>query len=284
MEKFNIYASGKINLTLDVLFKRPDDYHEVEMILQTISLKDEISLKLIPRPVIELSSNCLELPQDESNLAYKAAKLMIEEYRLDTGIAININKNIPIAAGLAGGSADAAAVIVGINEMFELNRPQEELMGLGKKIGADVPFCILGKTALAQGIGEKLLPLRPLSGFGLLLVKPPYFVSTKEVYSRLDLKTIQKRPDTLAMIEYIRMQDIDKIASGLCNVLEEVTLKLYPELDFIKKHLVCHGALGSLMSGSGPTVFGLFETVQDARRAAAKINLAGNEIFVSQVE
>lgn len=284
MEKLTVDASGKINLTIDVLFKRPDGYHEVEMIMQTISLKDEISLKLIPRLVIELTSNCLKLPQDENNLAYKAAKLMIEEYQLDAGITININKNIPIAAGLAGGSADAAAVIVGINEMFQLNRPQEELMALSQKIGADVPFCIVGKTALAQGIGEKILPLKPLSDFGLLLVKPPYFVSTEEVYSRLDVKTIQNRPDTLAMIEYINMQDIGKIASGLCNVLEEVTLKLYPELDFIKKHLVQRGALGSLMSGSGPTVFGIFETVQDAKRAADEINLTGYQIFVSKMQ
>lgn len=284
MEKLTIDASAKINLTIDVLFKRPDGYHEIEMIMQTISLKDEVSLKLIPRPVIELTSNCLKLPRDESNLAYKAAKLMIKEYQLDAGITININKNIPIAAGLAGGSADAAAVIVGINEIFQLNRPKDELMNLGKKIGADVPFCIVGKTALAQGIGEKLLSLKPLSGFGVLLVKPPYFVSTKEVYSRLDVKTIQKRPDTIAMIEYIKLQDIGKIASGLCNVLEEVTLKLYPELDFIKKHLICHGALGSLMSGSGPTVFGLFETVQDANRAADNINLAGNKILVCEMK
>jgi len=179
LEKLTIDASAKINLTIDVLFKRPDGYHEIEMIMQTISLKDEISLKLIPRPVIELTSNCLKLPRDESNLAYKAAKLMIKEYQLDAGITININKNIPIAAGLAGGSADAAAVIVGINEIFQLNRPKDELMNLGKKIGADVPFCIVGKTALAQGIGEKLLSLKPLSGFGVLLVKPERGLSDK---------------------------------------------------------------------------------------------------------
>lgn len=279
LENLTLSVCGKINLTLDVHYKRPDGYHEVEMIMQTISLKDEISLKLIPRPVIELTSNCHKLPLDESNLAYKAAKLMIEKYKLDAGIAININKKIPIAAGLAGGSADAAAVIVGINEMFQLNRPQEELMALGKDIGADVPFCIVGKTALAKGIGEKILPLKHLSGFGLLLVKPPYFVSTKEVYSRLDVKAIQERPDTMAMIEYINAQDIGKIAAGLCNVLEEVTFKLYPELDFIKKHLVSKGALGSLMSGSGPTVFGIFENIREAKNAAEKIDLAGNEIY-----
>ena len=172
MERLTIPAKGKINLTIDVLFKRPDGYHEVEMIMQTISLKDQISLKLIPRPVIELTSNSHEIPLDQNNLAFKAAKLMMEKYQLDAGIAIDIDKKIPVGAGLAGGSANAAAVIVGINEMFQLNKSQEELMALGKEIGADVPFCIVGKTALARGIGEKILPLKPLSGFGLLLVKP----------------------------------------------------------------------------------------------------------------
>lgn len=283
MERLTIPAKGKINLTIDVLFKRPDGYHEVEMIMQTISLKDQISLKLIPRPVIELTSNSHEIPLDQNNLAFKAAKLMMEKYQLDAGIAIDIDKKIPVGAGLAGGSANAAAVIVGINEMFQLNKSQEELMALGKEIGADVPFCIVGKTALARGIGEKILPLKPLSGFGLLLVKPPYFVSTKEVYSRLNVKTIKKRPDTSAMIEYIDMEDIEKIASGLCNVLEEVTFKLYPELELIKEHLISHGALGSLMSGSGPTIFGIFENVRQAKIAAERINLPGNKIYVSQM-
>jgi 4-diphosphocytidyl-2-C-methyl-D-erythritol kinase len=284
LKKITIEAKAKINLTLDVLYKRPDGYHEVESIMQTVSLKDWIFLKLIPGPAIELSSNCQELPRDERNLAYKAARLMMEEYQLDAGMAIHIDKNIPIGAGLAGGSADAAAVILGINEMFQLNRPREELMALGKKIGADVPFCIAGKTALARGIGEKILPLKPLSNFGLVLAKPPYYVSTQEVYSRLDVKTIQKRPDTPAMMEHIEQRDIGEIASGLCNVLEEVTLKLYPELELIKQHLISHGALGSLMSGSGPTVFGLFESARDAERAAEKIGLDGNEIFVCKMQ
>lgn len=284
MEKLTLEACAKINLTLDVLFKRPDGYHEIEMIMQTISLKDELSLKLTPRPVIRISSDCPALPQDEANLAYKAAKLMMDEFQLDAGVEIYIDKKIPIAAGLAGGSTDAAAVIVGINEMFQLNLPQAELMALGKKIGADVPFCIVGGTALARGIGEKIIPLKPLSNFGLVLVNPPYFVSTKEVYSRLNVKTIQKRPDTCAMIEHIEQQDIGKIASGLCNVLEEVTLKLYPELDMIKKCLISQGALGSLMSGSGPTVFGLFESVQDAQKAADRINLGGHNIHVCKMQ
>ncbi|HHY71580.1 MAG TPA: 4-(cytidine 5'-diphospho)-2-C-methyl-D-erythritol kinase [Thermoanaerobacterales bacterium] len=284
MQKLDIDARGKINLTLDVLCKRPDGYHEVEMIMQTIALKDIVSLKLTSQPSIKLNSNCPQLTRDEENLAYQAARLMMQQYRLDAGISITISKNIPLGAGLAGGSADAAAVIVGINELFELKRPQAELMSLGKKIGADVPFCIMGKTALSRGIGEKLSPLKSLSGFGVLLVKPPYFVSTKEVYNRLDVKNIKNRPDTKAMVDHIKHQNIDKIASGLCNVLEEVTLKLYPELDDIKNLLIQKGALGSLMSGSGPTVFGLFENTLDAKRAADDVAYRGNWIFVTEMK
>lgn len=284
MQKLDIDAKGKINLTIDVLFKRPDGYHEVEMIMQTIALKDIISLKLISKPIIELNTNCQQLARDEDNLAFQAARIMMEEYRLDAGISITLEKNIPLASGLAGGSANAAAVIVGINELFQLKRPQEELMSLGKKIGADVPFCILGKTALARGIGEKLTPLNHLTGFGVLLVKPPYSVSTKEVYNRLDVKNIETRPDTKGMINNIKEQNIGKIASGLCNVLEEVTLRLYPELTDIKKQLVQRGALGSLMSGSGPTIFGLYESVRDAKRAADNVIKSGNRIFVTEMK
>ena len=284
MHKLDIDAKGKINLTLDVLFKRPDGYHEVEMIMQTLALKDIISLKLISQPIIELKTNCRQLVRDEDNLAFQAARLMMEEYGLDAGISITLNKNIPLGAGLAGGSANAAAVIVGINELFQLKKSQEELMSLGKKIGADVPFCILGKTALARGIGEKLSPLKPLSGFGVLLVKPSYSVSTKEVYNRLDVKNIKTRPDTKGMIEHIKEQNIAKIGSGLCNVLEEVTLKLYPALNNIKKQLKQRGAMGSLMSGSGPTVFGLFESARDAKRAADAAIFRGNWIFVTEMK
>lgn len=284
MQKLDIDAKGKINLTLDVLFKRPDGYHEVEMIMQTVALKDIVSLKLISQPIIELKTNYPQLARDEDNLAFQAARLMIKEYRLDAGISITLDKNIPLAAGLAGGSANAAAVIVGINELFQLKRPQEELMSLGKKIGADVPFCILGKTALARGIGEKLSPLKSLSGFGVLLVNPPYSVSTKEVYNRLDVKNIKTRPDTQGMISHIKERNIEKISSGLCNVLEEVTLKLYPKLSDIKKQLIQRGALGSLMSGSGPTVFGLFENPRDAKRAADDEMKSGNKIFVTEMK
>ena len=283
MHKLDIDAKGKINLTLDVLFKRPDGYHEVEMIMQTLALKDIISLKLISQPIIELKTNCRQLVRDEDNLAFQAARLMMEEYGLDAGISITLNKNIPLGAGLAGGSANAAAVIVGINELFQLKKSQEELMSLGKKIGADVPFCILGKTALARGIGEKLSPLKPLSGFGVLLVKPSYSVSTKEVYNRLDVKNIKNRPSTMEMVKNIQNQDLDSISKGLCNVLEQVTLRMYPELEEIRNELLNLGALGSLMSGSGPTVFGIFETKQDAKKAAKKLSFEQSLVYVTEV-
>ena len=284
MTKIDIEARGKINLTLDVLFKRPDGYHEVEMIMQNIALKDIIALELISTRNIRIKTDCPELPCDKNNLVYQAAKLMMDEFQLDAGICITLNKNIPLAAGLAGGSADAAAVIVGINELFDLKRSQEELMTLGKRIGADVPFCIFGKTALARGIGEQITPLKPLSGFGVLLIKPPYSVSTKQVYNRLNVKNIKQRPDTKSMVEHIRRQNMGDIASKLCNVLEEVTFKLYPQLITIKNCLIQKGALGSLMSGSGPTVFGLFESVLDAKRAAGAILDKGNRVFITEMK
>lgn len=279
MFKLDMDAQAKINFTLDVLYRRPDGYHEVEMIMQSIALKDRLTIELTSSGSIEVCCNTPELLCDESNLAYKAAKLMIEEYNLDAGVRITLEKNIPLAAGLAGGSADAAAVIVGMNELFNLKIATEELMMLGKTIGADVPFCIHGGTALARGIGEKITSLKPVAGLGLLLVKPPYAVCTKQVYSRLDVKSIKTRPDTPAMIQKILREDVDAMAKGLCNVLEEVTFELYPELARIKQELVENGAMGSLMSGSGPTVYGVFETRKDAKKAAAKM-IHGNRTFI----
>ncbi|MCR4430213.1 MAG: 4-(cytidine 5'-diphospho)-2-C-methyl-D-erythritol kinase [Tepidanaerobacteraceae bacterium] len=279
MFKLDMDARAKINLTLDVLYRRPDGYHEVEMIMQSIALKDRLTIELMPPGSIEVCCNNSELLCDESNLAYKAAKLMIEEYNLDAGVKVALEKNIPLAGGLAGGSADAAAVILGMNELFDLKISTEKLMMLGKTIGADVPFCIHGGTALARGIGEMITPLKPVKGLGLLLIKPPYAVSTKQVYSRLDVKNIKTRPDTPAMIQKILREDMGAMAKGLCNVLEEVTFKLYPELARIKRELVENGAMGSLMSGSGPTVYGVFETPGDAKKAAAKM-IRGNSTFI----
>jgi 4-diphosphocytidyl-2-C-methyl-D-erythritol kinase len=282
--KLDVDARAKINLTLDVLYRRPDGYHEVEMIMQSIALKDHLTLELLPGRAIEVSCSTPELLCDESNLAYKAAKLMIEEFSLDAGVKITLNKNIPLAAGLAGGSADAAAVMIGMNELFGLKKSEEDLMMLGKTIGADIPFCIHGGTAVARGIGEKLTPLKPVPKIALLLVKPHYSVSTKQVYSRLNVKDIKSRPDTAAMIRTILNEDVAAMAKGLCNVLEEVTFGLYPELSFIKEELRKNGALGSLMSGSGPTVYGIFETRSAAQRAAAKMIHGNRTVIVTETQ
>lgn len=284
MFKIDVDARAKINLTLDVLYKRHDSYHEVEMIMQSIALKDSITLELLPQKTIEIRCDNSGLSCDEANLAYKAAKLMMEEFCLDAGVKITLNKNIPLAAGLAGGSADAAAVMVGMNELFCLKKSPEDLKVLGKSIGADVPFCIQGGTAVARGIGDKLTPLKPSPKLFLLLVKPFYSVSTKEVYSRLDVKNIISRPNTQAMIYAILKQDVDAVAKGLCNVLEEVTFKLYPELAGIKRELKANGALGGLMSGSGPTVYGIFEGPEDAKKAAARMAKGNRAIIVSQTQ
>ena len=284
LDKLDVDAKGKINLTLDVLFKRPDGYHEVEMIMHTISLKDTVSLELISTPGIKLITDYPKILQNEDNLAYKAAKLMMEKYSLDAGILIKIHKSIPIAAGLAGGSTDAAAVILGMNELFDLKRPKEELALLGKEIGADVPFCVMGKAAVARGIGEKLTMIQPLSDVDILIVKPKCGVSTREVYNRLNIKNIKGHPNTDAMLEHSEKRKMDKVAPGLCNVLEEVTLKLHPVLCDIKESMLKNGALGSLMSGSGPSVFGIFESAKDAEKAAEKFLRKGNEVFVAKME
>ncbi|ADL06840.1 4-(cytidine 5'-diphospho)-2-C-methyl-D-erythritol kinase [Thermosediminibacter oceani] len=284
MDKVELEARAKINLTLDVLYRRSDGYHEVEMIMQTISLKDRIVITLIPEKGIRIVNSCRELPDGEDNLAFKAAKLMMDEYGLDAGVEIKLFKEIPIAAGLAGGSADAAAVLEGLNELFGLGLPKEALMRLGEMIGADVPFCTMGGTALARGKGEKLTPLPPVPPMNLLLVKPPFAVSTREVYNRLKIDSITKRPDTEAVIRSIEKGDVDGISRGLCNVLEEVTFAQHPELGIIKAWLVERGAMGSLMSGSGPTVYGIFENRRDAERAAASMPLSGCRIFISQVD
>ena len=283
MHKLEIDARAKINFTLDVLWKRPDGYHEVEMIMQTLSLKDHLTLELLPERHIELSCDSDLVPRDERNLAWKAARIMLDEFAPDTGVKIHLKKNIPVAAGLAGGSADAAAVIVGLNELLGLKISTQQLQDIGKKLGADIPFCILGGTALARGIGEKLTILKPAPKMNILLYKPPFGVSTKEVYNRLDVKNIKQRPATSTMVKTIEKQDIVGIARGLCNVLETVTFDLYPELSKVKQQFKDCGALGSLMSGSGPTIFGIFESAKDAKKAEERMTIYG-DFFITQVD
>jgi 4-diphosphocytidyl-2-C-methyl-D-erythritol kinase len=274
-------AKAKINLTLDVLYKRPDGYHQVEMVMQEISLKDHLVVSLLPGKDIRIVSNSKAIPGGEANLAFKAAKLLMDEFDLDAGVEIKIFKEIPVAAGLAGGSADAAAVLKGMNELFDLGLSTEELMRFGEKLGADVPFCVMGGTALACGKGEELTRLPPVPPASLVLIKPPYSVSTREVYNRLKINSIRKRPDTRAVIESIKKGDLEGISRGLCNVLEEVTFAKHPELEKFKEMLKARGAFGSVMSGSGPAVYGIFETKKDAQKAADSLSLPGCRILIS---
>jgi 4-diphosphocytidyl-2-C-methyl-D-erythritol kinase len=259
MEEVVIDAHGKINLALDVLYLRDDGYHEINTIMQQIDLKDTITLRNIEgdRAIIECNSK--EVPLDETNLAYKAWKKIVEKTNLTRGIHIRIDKNIPVAAGLAGGSTNAAAVLKGLNILWNLNLSQERLMEIGAEIGADVPFCILGGTAHARGIGEKLKKIRSFSNKLILLANIGKPVSSAYVYNKLDLDNRSKRIDVDKIVEYIEEDDVKKVAENMENIMEQVVIKEYPIIAQIKEDMVRYGALGSIMSGSGPTVFGIFD-------------------------
>ncbi len=269
MDKIQLKALAKINLGLDVLRRREDGYHEVKMIMQTISLYDELMLKKIKKPEIQLRTNLPYLPTNENNLAYQAAKLLMEEYQIPGGLLIQLEKKIPVAAGMAGGSSDAAAVLWGVNQMYHLGLSRKELMERGVRLGADVPYCILRGTALAEGIGEKLKTLPPMPKCYLLIAKPGISVSTKFVYENLHVNELEakKHPDVDAMITALRQKDLALLSSRMGNILELVTIPAHPVIDKIKQEMQKAGALGAMMSGSGPTVFGIFDTQPKARKA-----------------
>lgn len=279
MDELSLKAPAKINLSLDVLNKRNDGYHNVNMVMQQITLHDEIYLKKIDKEII-LTTDCSFLPTDISNIAYQAADYMIKKYSINSGIYINIKKHIPIAAGLAGGSSDAAAVIKGINILFDLNISTEEMMQIAKPIGADIPFCILGNGALAQGIGEKLTRIKGLRNGWIVLSKPNICVSTADAYSNLDLKNIKIRPDTEALLKALENDNLYDIANNLCNVFEPGIFKKYPIVKTIKEKMLEYGAVGSLMSGSGPSVYGLFKDYNKAKSAYEKLRLLYNQTFL----
>ncbi len=276
----SLEAHAKINLSLDVLNKREDGYHDLRMIMQTIQLYDNISIQEI-RSGVEIDCVASYVPNNNTNIACKAAEAMISKYNLDAGVKIKIDKRIPVAAGLAGGSSDAAAVIKGINSLFNLGIGQGELMEIGRTIGADVPYCILGGTALAEGIGEKLTQLPVLSGIQILIIKPRVGVSTAWVYKNLDLNKINERPDTEALISAIKSKDIKFIASNMKNVLESVTVVKQPIIEKIKETLLEKGAIGSMMSGSGPSVFGIFDDKEKAKNAYNEMNKSMNECILT---
>ncbi len=282
MEKCIRKAYAKINLGLDVIGRLENGYHEVKMIMQTVDIYDVLTLKKISEGIVVTTDNG-ELPTDDNNLIYKAARLMKEKYGVQDGISIHLEKNIPIAAGMAGGSTDAAAAFLGMNELFGLGASLSELQELGVKVGADVPYCIMGGTALAEGIGEKLSELPAPPDCYLVVAKPDINVSTKYVYEHLDEEGVPAHPDIDGMIQSLKQGDLRGIASRLGNVLEMVTVREHTIITDIKKSMLESGALGSLMSGSGPTVFGIFEEREKAETATEllKNKQLTKQIFVT---
>lgn len=271
MDRIELKALGKINLGLDVLGKRENGYHDVRMVMQTVYLYDQITIKKCKKPGIGVETNLYYLPTNENNLAYRAAKLLKDEFQIEEGVNIQLDKHIPVSAGMAGGSANAAAVLFGINRMFGLGLSMKELMERGVTLGADVPYCIMRGTVLAEGIGEILTPLDPMPRCFVLLAKPPVAVSTKLVYEKLDSREIENHPDIDGIIEGLNEQNLSKITESMGNVLECVTIEEYPVIEAIKNVMKKSGALNAMMSGSGPTVFGIFNDRNKARTAAQKI-------------
>jgi len=267
MNSITVKAYAKINIGLDVLGKRPDGYHDVSMIMQSVDLHDTVTIRKTRFKSITVDTNLYFLPTDRRNLAYKAVEVFDGHHPIRCGLSIFINKRIPVAAGLAGGSTDAAAVLTGLNKMFQAGLSAEELMKLGVRIGADVPYCLLMGTALSEGIGEILKPIKPLPDCHILLVKPNISVSTKYVYENLRLNDSIRHPDIPAMIEAIEESDLYRLASLMENILETITIKEYPIIGGIKEKMKDLNALTSVMSGSGPTVFGIFDSRQKAENA-----------------
>ncbi|MBQ9766938.1 MAG: 4-(cytidine 5'-diphospho)-2-C-methyl-D-erythritol kinase [Lachnospiraceae bacterium] len=272
IKKHTAYAYAKINLSLDILGTRPDGYHEVQMLMQSLTLHDTITLTATEEKGIVMTCSDTTLPVDEHNLAYRAAVLFCETYDIPCGIKLHLEKKIPVAAGLAGGSSDAAAVLRGLNEMFDFPATKEELAALGLRLGADVPYCLMLGTALSEGIGEKLTALPAAPSCYCLLVKPEAGASTKQIYTDYDAlaaTTDIAHPDTEGLLSALSAGDFAGITSRLCNVLEPVTLRLVPEIATVKETLRELNADGVLMSGSGPTVFALFSDKEKAQRAEA---------------
>lgn len=278
-------AFAKINLGLDVLGKREDGYHEVRMIMQTIQMYDVLDIQRCERPGIFLQVNLPYVPVDERNLVYKAAKLLMEEFHVREGVSIKLDKFIPVAAGMAGGSSDAAAAFVGINRLFRLGLSTEELMERGVKVGADVPYCILRGTALAEGIGEKLTRLPPVPHCYVLVGKPGVNVSTKSAYDNLRLKEIRRRPDIDGMIRDIQKGDLLSMTKRMENVFEPGIMENWPVIRKIKELMEREGALKAMMSGSGPTVFGIFqeEARMEAAAEALKNSHLARTVFATEI-
>ncbi len=285
MKQIKLKALAKINLGLDVLGRRENGYHDVRMIMQSIYIYDDVTIIRKEQAGIQVETNLYFLPVDQNNIAYKAAAMLMEEFGLPGGVKIILNKHIPVAAGMAGGSSNAAAVLFGMNKMFRLGLSREALMERGVKLGADVPYCIMRGTVLAEGIGEELTVLPSIPACTVLVAKPPISVSTKVVYEALDAKEIVEHPDIDALIRGLENGSLREIAEHMGNVLEDVTIPMYPVIEEIKNEMKEAGALNAMMSGSGPTVFGLFESRAAARKAQERIRRKGlaKQVYVTNV-
>ena len=277
-------ARAKINLGLDVLRRREDGYHDLRMIMQTIDLCDTVLLERTREAGISLKTNLPFLPSDENNLAYRAAALLLNEKETEGGLSVELKKHIPVAAGLAGGSSDAAAVLVGVNRLFSLGYSKEELMVKGKALGADVPYCIMRGTALAEGIGEVLTPLPAMPPCHIVLAKPQAHISTRFVYTNLKANELSRHPDIDLQVRALREGDLRLLAQSMENVLETVTVPECPVIEEIKNEMRENGALGAVMSGSGPSVFGVFEEEEKAQavRELLREKYALRAVFVTR--
>lgn len=273
-------AYAKLNLTLDVIGKRPDGYHDLDMIMQTVSLCDTVSVRRGTGEGIKVMSNLGYLPSDERNIAYVAAKVFFEETRADCdGVSIVMEKRIPVAAGMAGGSADGAAVLRALNRLYETNLSLSDLAKMGKRVGADVPYCVFGGTMRARGIGEILDPLAPMPACHIVLCKPQFGMSTAKVFGGLAVSEIKARPDTERVIRALGDGDLSTIARSLSNVLEPVVAHEHTEINALRRIMMECGALGACMSGSGSTVFGIFESRSRAQMAASRLRKRHKDVF-----
>ncbi|MCH5333620.1 MAG: 4-(cytidine 5'-diphospho)-2-C-methyl-D-erythritol kinase [Agathobacter sp.] len=285
MKEITLKALAKINLGLDVIGKREDGYHELRMVMQTIHLHDRLQIRRTSEPGIKIHTNLSFLPVNESNLVYQAASLLMTEFKITEGVEVNLSKRIPVSAGMAGGSTDAAAMLYGMNRLFELGLSRGELMERGLKLGADIPYCLMRGTALAEGIGEELTQLPPMVKGPVLIAKPAVSVPTKLVYQKLKLDKGMSHPDIDSLVRAIQKKDFDGVCAHMGNVLETVTIPMYPVIEQIKEQMLNSGAAAAMMSGSGPTVFGLFRDEKSAVQAVNEMrssNLA-RQVFLTGI-
>ena len=291
MKELSVKAYAKVNLALDVLGKRDDGYHNVKMVMQNIGLFDDLTYIYDEEKTdnadgftIGITTDNDNIPTDERNLIYKAIKYIFEKYNIKGSMSVVLKKNIPVEAGMAGGSTDCAASIKAVNELCELGLNIQDMMDIGVKLGADVPYCILAKTAISEGIGEVLTEIKSLPDCHILVAKPPVSVSTGMVYNNLKCDELISHPDVDGMVEALREGNLQDVADKMENVLETVTVKLHPEISDIKKIMISMGALNAIMSGSGPTVFGLYNDEEEAKAAKAYILKKGytQEVYITK--